>query len=207
METAHRIAMGIMIGEYDCGISFGVERMGPLAGPGAGDQKISRIQGPHPRLMERNSVQRDMAHDHFDYFSVPIPDFILDSPANASMVQTAQNVIEMYDLSRKEMDAFAVRSHKKLAAAYEAGFYKDEVLPLEVEDPVFDDKGVWLEDEKGPMVTFDTDECLRHHHEHGDPGQIKTGGRYCQLREPAHRNHCRQFLRSERRCNGRTPDE
>jgi acetyl-CoA acyltransferase len=161
METAHRIAMGIMIGEYDCGISFGVERMGPLGDPGRGGTKVSRIHGLHPKLGERTKVQRDMAHDHFDYFSTPIPDFILDSPANASMVQTAQNVIEMYNLSREEMDAFAVRSHKKLAAAYEAGFYKNEVLPLEVEQAVFDDKGLWLEDEKGPMVTFDMDEGLR----------------------------------------------
>jgi acetyl-CoA acetyltransferase family protein len=160
METAQRIAMGIMLGEYDCGIAFGVERMGPLGG-GATDAKKSRITGAHPNLMNRNEVQRNMAYDHFKYFSTPIPDFILDSPANASMVQTAQNVIEMYNLSREEMDAFSMRSHQKLAAAYQAGFYKNEVLPLEIEQPIFDEKGVWLEKEKGPMVTFDVDECLR----------------------------------------------
>ena len=42
----------------------------------------------------------------------------------ASMVQTAQNVVEMYDMTREELDAFAVRSHKKLAAAYEKGVYE-----------------------------------------------------------------------------------
>lgn len=163
METMQRIAMGIMIGEYDCGIAFGVERMGPITAGGrqGGGVKPSRVGGRHPKLAARSAVQRDMAHDHFDYFSVPIPDFILDSPASASMVQTAQNVIEMYDLSREEMDAFSMRSHHKLAAAYEAGFYKDEVIPLEVEQPVFDENGVWAEEEKGPMIAFDVDECLR----------------------------------------------
>ncbi len=36
METAHRIAMAIMLGQYDCGISFGVERMGRQMGAGRG---------------------------------------------------------------------------------------------------------------------------------------------------------------------------
>ena len=102
-----------------------------------------------------------MAPDHFDYFSVPIPDYILDSPTGASMVQTGQNVCEMYDLTREEIDAFSMRSQHKLAKAYDAGIYKDEVLPVEVEDPVFDDKGNWLPDEIGPMVIFDRDENVR----------------------------------------------
>ena len=80
METMQRIAMGIMVGEYDCGIAFGVERMGPITGPSgrSGGVKPSRVRERHPKLAERSAVQRDMAPDHFDYFSVPIPDFILD---------------------------------------------------------------------------------------------------------------------------------
>jgi acetyl-CoA acetyltransferase family protein len=79
----------------------------------------------------------------------------------ASMVQTAQNVVEMYDMTREELDAFAVRSHKKLAAAYEKGVYKDEIIPMEVEAPVFDEKRQWVEDGRGPKVVFDRDECVR----------------------------------------------
>jgi len=111
--------------------------------------------------MEPTKEQRDMAADHFDYFSVPIPDFILDSPPMASMVQTAQNVCEMYGLTREELDAFAMRSQHKLGAAYDAGIYEDEVMALEVEDPVFDDEGNWVEEEKGPMVVLDRDESVR----------------------------------------------
>jgi acetyl-CoA acetyltransferase family protein len=77
------------------------------------------------------------------------------------MTQTAQNVAEIYNLSREEMDMFAVESHKKCAAAYDKGTYKDEIVPLEVETPVFDDEGNWVPDEKGEMVLFDRDECLR----------------------------------------------
>jgi acetyl-CoA acetyltransferase family protein len=54
-----------------------------------------------------------------------------------------------------------MRSQHKLAAAYEKGNYKDEVVPLEIEDPVFDENGAWLPDEKGPMIVFDQDESVR----------------------------------------------
>jgi acetyl-CoA acetyltransferase family protein len=162
-ETAQRISMAIMLGQYDCGISVGAERMGTyqqrLDNPrGAG---ASRREGPNPKARQLTKEQRDMAPNHFDYFSVPIPDYILDSPTGASMVQTGQNVCEMYDLTREEIDAFSMRSQHKLAKAYDAGIYKDEVLPVEVEDPVFDENRNWLPDEIGPMVIFDRDEGLR----------------------------------------------
>ena len=123
--------------------------------------KQTRVNDFNMGTMKPSKVQRDMPVDHFDYFSVPIPDHILNAAPGASMVQTAQNVVEMYDLSREELDGFSMRSQHKLAAAYDAGIFKDEVMPLEVEDPVFDDQGNWVEEEKGPMVTFDRDESVR----------------------------------------------
>ncbi len=162
METMHRIAMAIMLDEYDCGISFGAERMARVMGVGGNTPpKQTRVNSFNMKTMEPTTEQRDMPPDHFDYFSVPIPDYILDSPPGTSMVQTAQNVVEMYGLTREELDAFSMRSQHKLAAAYDAGNYKDEVMPLEVEDPVFDDQGNWLEEETGPMITFDKDESVR----------------------------------------------
>ncbi len=161
METAHRIAMAIMLGEYDCGIAFGVERMGRQMGSMRVSVLTTRRNEFNKKLLQQNELQRSLAHDHFDYFSVPIPDYVLNSPPTASMVQTAQNVAEMYDLTREELDAFAMRSQHKLAAAYDAGIYKDEVIPLEVEDPVFDENGNWVPEEKGPIVILDRDESVR----------------------------------------------
>jgi len=161
METLHRIAMGIMVGTLDCGIALGIERMGRGLGVPGGGNAPSRITRLNPRLLEMNEVQASMAPDHHEYFSVPFPDYILKSPPLVGMTQTAQNVAEVYDLSRRELDAFALESHHKTHAAYEAGIYKDEVVPLEVEEPVFDDQGQWLEDERGATVVFDRDEGLR----------------------------------------------
>ncbi len=161
-ETAMRITMAIMLGEYDCGISVGAERMGRGGGGGEGRpaRASARRDGPNPKAGQDTKEQRDMPANHFDYFSVPIPDYILDSP-RASMVQSGQNVCEMYDMTREEIDAFSMRSQHKLSKAYDAGIYKDEVLPIEVEDPVFDDKGDWVPDQIGPMVTLERDEGLR----------------------------------------------
>ena len=160
-ETAARIAMGIMLGVYDCGISYGVERMGRTMGGGRPNRTTTRRDEFNPKVLQMSPLQRNMAEDHYKYFSVPIPDYIMDSPPGASMVQTGQNVCDMYGLTRQELDAFSMRSQHKLAKAYDAGLYKEEVLPIEVEDPVFDADGNWLPDQKGPMVTLDRDESVR----------------------------------------------
>jgi acetyl-CoA acetyltransferase family protein len=162
METLHRIAMSIAVGASECGIALGIERMGRSLGGGmGGGDKPTRVTAFNRRALEMNEVQRSMAHDHSEYFSVPIPDYILKSMPLQSMTQTAQNVVEMYELSRQEMDEFACESHRKTAKAYEKGIYKDEIVALEVEDPVFDKEGNWQESEKGAMVSFDRDEGLR----------------------------------------------
>jgi acetyl-CoA acetyltransferase family protein len=160
METLQRIAMSIALGANECGIALGIERMGRGLGGGGGD-KPSRISGPNRRWQETNEVQRSQAPNHGDYFSVPIPDYILKAPPLQSMTQTAQNVVEMYDLSRESLDAFAAESHQKTVRAYEKGVYRDEIVPLEIEEPILDDQGVWQESETGAKQIFDRDECIR----------------------------------------------
>jgi len=160
METMQRIAAGIMVGMLDCGIAVGVERLGRSLMRASSDDE-TRVTGMNPRVFEQTPLQRDMAYNHSEYFSVPIPDPILDSPPLQPMPQTAQNVVDMYGLTRQELDEFTVRSHKKLLEAYEGGNYKDEVIPMEVEKPVFNEKKQWVPEEKGEIVVFDRDECLR----------------------------------------------
>ena len=159
METMHRISMAIMIGNMDCGVAMGIERMGrALMAGGPPPTRVTRMTS---KISEMSPVQRAPAPDHDAYFSVPFPDYILNSPWLQSMIQTAQNVAEVYELAREELDKYTVESHAKTHAAYEAGRYKEEVIPLEVEDPVFDDEGNWVEAETGPTITFDRDEGIR----------------------------------------------
>ncbi len=162
METLHRVAQEVMVGSIDAGIALGIERMArTLGGGGGGGAPRNRITEFNPRRTQMSETQRKAARDHNDVFSVPFPDYILDAPPVMSMPQTAQNVAEVYNLSREEMDEFSVNSHRKTVEAVQKGIYKDEIIPLEVETPVFDDQGNWLTDERGKMFTFDRDECVR----------------------------------------------
>ncbi|MBW1985274.1 MAG: thiolase family protein [Deltaproteobacteria bacterium] len=162
MEVALRIGMAIMLGQYDCGIAFGAERMTRVMGAGgATPPPPTRVTGFNLELMNPSQMQRDMPEDYSDYFKTPIPDYLLDVKGWNSMVQTAQNVAEMYDLSREDLDEFSMKSQQRLAAANDEGMYKDEVMPLEVEDPVFDENGNWNQDEIGPKVILDRDESVR----------------------------------------------
>ena len=61
---------------------------------------------------------------------------------------TAENVASEYKVSRADQDALAAESHRRAAAATEAGYFKEQITPVEV-------KG-----RKG-TVTVDTDEHIR----------------------------------------------
>ena len=160
METLHRVAQSIMVGATEVGIAIGAERMGRQLGGGARGT-ATRITDFNKKRLEQNDVQRNLAANHFEDFSVPFQDEILDYSPILSMTQTAQNVAEVYGLTREEMDEFAVQSHRKAVAAYEKGIYKDEIIALEVEEPVFDAEGNWVEAEVGKRIVFDRDECIR----------------------------------------------
>ncbi len=161
METLHRVAQSIAVGATECGIAVGIERMGrQLVGGGDGKPK-TRVTEFNKNLPKMNKVQRDMAPDHKENFSVEFPDWLLDANPIMGMTQTAQNVAEIYNLSRLEIDQFSVDSHRKVAEAYDKGIYKDEIVPLEIELPVFDDQGNWLPNEHGKQFLFEQDECLR----------------------------------------------
>ncbi len=79
---------------------------------------------------------------------------LMDEMPNAYMAMgtTAEVVARRFNVSREEQDEFACSSHRKAAAAIEAGKFKDEIVPLNVRTM---DKGTWRE------FVFDTDEGPR----------------------------------------------
>ena len=48
------------------------------------------------------------------------------------MGQTAENLVEEYEISREAQDLFAYQSHQKAIAAWEAGRFDAEVVPIEI---------------------------------------------------------------------------
>ena len=56
---------------------------------------------------------------------------LLARNAYVEMIKTAQNVADRYELSREEIDAFALRSHQHAAAARDSGRLAAEIHPIE----------------------------------------------------------------------------
>jgi acetyl-CoA C-acetyltransferase len=50
----------------------------------------------------------------------------------SGMIETAENLAREFGITRDEADAYAARSHKRAAAAWDAGKFDDEVVPVEV---------------------------------------------------------------------------
>jgi acetyl-CoA acyltransferase len=73
-----------------------------------------------------------------------------------SMGQTAENVADKYGISREEQDQFGYRSHMRAIAAQDAGMFKDEIVPLEIEQVVMDNGKPTTR-----TIVFDADECPR----------------------------------------------
>jgi acetyl-CoA C-acetyltransferase len=61
---------------------------------------------------------------------------------------TAENVAARYRITRDKQDEFAVESHRRAANALEAGYFKEQITPVEMASP------------KGTVI-FDTDEHPR----------------------------------------------
>ena len=69
---------------------------------------------------------------------------------------TAECVADEYEVTRQAQDEFAVRSHQKAAAAYERGAFKDEIVPLEIEEVIAGPNGP-----QRTTSVFDRDEHMR----------------------------------------------
>ncbi|MFF7647155.1 acetyl-CoA C-acetyltransferase [Streptomyces canus] len=52
--------------------------------------------------------------------------------AISGMIETAENLARDYGISREAADAFAARSHRRAATAWERGAFDDEIVPVEV---------------------------------------------------------------------------
>ena len=76
-------------------------------------------------------------------------DGLWDPFENWSMGDAAEFIAEEYEVTRQAMDELALASHQKAAAANDAGKFKAEIVPVEVQG------------RKGKLTVFDQDETFR----------------------------------------------
>lgn len=75
--------------------------------------------------------------------------FARTSRAALMMGVTAEYLAQTYDISRRDQDAFALRSHQRAAAAHASGAFHREIVPLEAKD------------EQGRRFLATGDQCVR----------------------------------------------
>lgn len=73
-----------------------------------------------------------------------------------SMGLTAEEIAKDYHISADESNQFAMNSHQKAAQAIQEGKFKDEIVPVTVEETYVEDGK-----RKTKSFTVDTDECVR----------------------------------------------
>jgi acetyl-CoA C-acetyltransferase len=78
-----------------------------------------------------------------------IHDGLLDAYGQYHMGVTGEIVAEEFGISRKEADDFALQSHRRAWEATEKGWFKDEIVPVQVPEG------------KGKTRVFDKDEGIR----------------------------------------------
>lgn len=94
-------------------------------------------------------VRTGLRLGHAELVDSMISDGLWDAFNDYHMGQTAENLVQQYQLSREAQDAFAARSQQRAAAAVEFGRFREEITP------------VLIPQRKGEPLAFDTDEGIR----------------------------------------------
>ena len=123
-QAAHFAAQGVIAGSYDVAIACGVESMSrvPMGSNGAGPGKPFG-----PMVMHRYN------------------DVVFHQGVGAEMMA------ERWKISRGELDAFSLESHRRAARATEEGRFCDEIVPV---GQVTRDEGIRAETSLEKMATL-----------------------------------------------------
>jgi acetyl-CoA C-acetyltransferase len=128
MQAIVSASQSILLGDVDAAVAGGAESMS---------------RGAYANVTQRWGARMGDAKD------IDMMVGALTDPFDTiHMGVTAENVANKCGISRADQDAFAVESHKRAANAIAKGYFKDQILPIE------------LKSKKGP-IQFDTDEHVR----------------------------------------------
>jgi acetyl-CoA C-acetyltransferase len=126
MEALNLAAKEILLGNGDVYLAGGVESMStvPYLIPGKmrWEQAIQKKNKFGPRVV----IGAPLADDGL------VPLSVMSDTRSANMGATAQRLADTYNVSRKEQDEYAYRSHMLASAALKDGRFNVEVDPIEV---------------------------------------------------------------------------
>jgi len=114
MSTVHTGAMEIMLGYSDIVISCGIEHMthNPMPGPGIDPSRI--MTKPDAAFITDERFKK------YDFMTA------------VNMGLTEEKLFSESGFTRDDMDKWALRSHQMAAKALAEGYFKGEIMPIEV---------------------------------------------------------------------------
>jgi acetyl-CoA C-acetyltransferase len=130
MRASELLAQEIMLGKIDIGAAVGIESMSNAPYLLFGARKGYR-------LSDGEKIQDSLMIGG-----------LVDALLGYHMGVTADNIADLYKISRQEQDEWALMSHQRACAAIEKGWFKDEIVPVEIKT------------KKGPVL-FERDEHPR----------------------------------------------
>ena len=129
MQAIICAAQAIMLGDCDVAVAGGAESM-------------SRTPYWLPAMRWGQRMNDGVALD-------PVVGALSDPFDGCHMGVTAENVATDFHVSREDQDALATESHRRAAAATAAGYFKEQILPVEIPG------------KRGKVTVVDTDEHIR----------------------------------------------
>src|SRR6478735_7670728 len=122
LQTMRMASHAIKAGEGDVFIAAGVEAVSRFMVGGSSDH-TPNTQNPKFAETHERTVARHEGDQGKWTPAEGLPDVYIE------MGETAENVAEIEDVSREEMDEFALLSQQRAGAAIDRGFYEREITP------------------------------------------------------------------------------
>ena len=128
LEAAILMGMKIALGQIDSGIAGGVDT--------ASDVPIGVSEGLR-KILLRSSRGRSMGERLKPWLGLrpghlkPSLPAVVEARTGLSMGQSTELMARTWQISREAQDAFALESHTRAAAAYDAGFFADLMIPFQ----------------------------------------------------------------------------
>jgi len=152
MEAIGLASRAIKVGAADIVVAGGVESMSRAP------KVMAKAQSPYDRAVQ--------VHDTTIGWRFVNPK-MRDRFGTDEMPGTAENVAKEFDVSREDQDQFALRSQQRTAAANASGFYKEELVPVDVPQRRGDPIVVDTDEHPRPDMSMEKLERLRPIFEHG----------------------------------------
>jgi len=111
-QAAHFAAQGVIAGAYDCVVAAGVEVMSRV--PMGVSASVAGFPFG-PKMTERYQKEK-----------------LYGTAGLVPQGVSAEIISKKWNLSREQLDAFSAGSHQKAAIATEKGWFRNEILPVEI---------------------------------------------------------------------------